>query len=324
MWRRLAAVSALFFLSPLVAEYLLGSLPMSMIAILPLMAMMYGSGALLIREVVRRTGRGWPSLVLLAVAYGFIEEGFVTQSLFNPNYLHLRLLDFGWAPALGTATPWVLFVVSIHTAWSISVPIALTESLFRADRDRKWLHPAGIAAFVLLFLAGAAAVAVFTYRQIPFMATPAQFGATAAIVLALIVAAFVMPRKAEGGTKTAPHPAILFVAALAAGSALMLVQHKGAADLHWSWQVCVALVVATEALFVAFMAIFTQGQTWSDLQRWALMAGGLGTYVWIGFPTDADLHGKADLPAHWGIAVAFVLLAAFAAWLSVRNPRSAT
>ena len=93
MWRRLPAVLSLFILSPLIAEYLLGSMPMSMIAILPVMAAMYGSGAVLIREVVRRTGRGWPSMILLAIAYGLIEEGFVTQSLFNPNYLHLRLLD---------------------------------------------------------------------------------------------------------------------------------------------------------------------------------------------------------------------------------------
>ncbi|MGZ3305306.1 MAG: hypothetical protein ACXU8U_05540, partial [Asticcacaulis sp.] len=136
---RLFAVLSLFFLSPLIAEYLLGSLPMSMIAILPLMAALYGSGALLIREIVRRTGRGWPSLILLATAYGLIEEGFVTQSLFNPNYLHLRLLDFGFIPALGTALPWLVFVISIHVIWSISVPIALAEALFRDRREEPWL-----------------------------------------------------------------------------------------------------------------------------------------------------------------------------------------
>ena len=135
MWRRLPAVLSLFVLSPLVAEYLLGSLPVAMIGILPVMALMYGSAAVLIREIARRAGRGWPSIALLACAYGFIEEGLVTQSLFNPNYLGLRLLDFGFIPALGTALPWLIYVISIHVVWSICVPIGLAESLFPAKRD---------------------------------------------------------------------------------------------------------------------------------------------------------------------------------------------
>jgi hypothetical protein len=98
-------VACLLFLSPLIGEYLVGSLPMSMLGLLPLMMAMYGAGALLIRETVRRRGGGWGSIVLLGAAYGLFEEGFVTQSLFNPNYLHLRLLDFGWIASLGTALP---------------------------------------------------------------------------------------------------------------------------------------------------------------------------------------------------------------------------
>jgi len=94
MLRRLLPVFSLWLLAPLVAEYLLGSLPVSLITILPLMAAMYGSAALLIREAARRSGGGWMTIALLGAAYGFVEEGFVTQSLFNPNYLHLRLLDF--------------------------------------------------------------------------------------------------------------------------------------------------------------------------------------------------------------------------------------
>ena len=105
MWRRLPAVRTLFVLSPLIAEYLLGSLPVAQIALLPVMALMYGSGAVLIREVVRRAGLGWPSMTLLACSYGFVEEGFVTQSLFNPKYLGLRLLDFGYIPAWEPACP---------------------------------------------------------------------------------------------------------------------------------------------------------------------------------------------------------------------------
>jgi len=318
MLRRLSAVLTLLFLTPLIAEYLLGSLPMSMIGILPLMAAMYGSGAILIREAVRRTGRGWPSMVLLATAYGLFEEGFVTQSLFNPNYLHLRLLDYGWLPALGTALPWLVFVVSIHVAWSICVPIGFTEALFRGQRETPWLKTVGLIVFTLLLLAGSGLIAVFTYKQVPFLATPAQFSVTGTAIIALIVAAFVWPKRTECGMQKAPHPAALFAAGFVAGSALQLFEHFGS-QWHWPWPAAVATMLGIEALFVAFMIVFTRGRAWSDTQRWAMMAGGLMVYAWCGFGTDIDLHGAPDLPAHVILAVAIVGLCGFAALRSLKR-----
>jgi hypothetical protein len=38
------------------------------IGALPLLALLYGSGAILIREVARRTGRGWPTILVLGLA----------------------------------------------------------------------------------------------------------------------------------------------------------------------------------------------------------------------------------------------------------------
>src|SRR3982751_3740926 len=187
-------VAGLLLLSPLIGEYLLGSLPTSMIALLPLMMAMYGAGAVLIREVVRARGGGWASIVLLATAYGLFEEGFVTQSLFNPNYLHLRLLDYGFLPALGTALPWAIFVIAIHVVWSITVPIALVESAFPSWRDRPWLGTPGRTWYALAFAAGCGMIAAFSYKQVPFMATPLQFGVTAALILALCVTAFKLPK----------------------------------------------------------------------------------------------------------------------------------
>jgi hypothetical protein len=259
-------------------------------------------------------GKGWPSIVLLATAYGFVEEGFVTQSLFNPNYLHLRLLDFGYIPMLGTALPWLIFVISIHVIWSISVPIGLTETLYSDKRLEPWLGPVSIPLFLLLFMAGSALIAVFTYKQVPFMAPMPQLIGNGIIVAALIAAALIWPKPKTTAGKPAPHPVVLFGAALLSGSGLMLVEHFGPALAHWPWTAGVALLLAFEVLFVGFMAIFTVGRSWTAVQRFALMAGGLLVYVWVGFLTDMELHGKADLPAHIGIAAAFVLLCGIAGW----------
>ncbi len=89
--KRLAPAIGLFFLAPLVAEFLLGDLPIKMLGTLVILAPMYGGGALLIREFARRTGKGWPTIFVLAFAYAVLEEAFTTQTLFNPNYLHLNL-----------------------------------------------------------------------------------------------------------------------------------------------------------------------------------------------------------------------------------------
>jgi hypothetical protein len=117
----------LVFVAPLVAEFLLGNLPIKLLPALIVLAPMYGGGALLIREVVRRTGRGWPSILLLGMAYGIFEEAFTTQSLFNPNYLKLNLglLTPAYIPSLGIGAWWTLWMLMVHGIWSISTPIAL-------------------------------------------------------------------------------------------------------------------------------------------------------------------------------------------------------
>jgi hypothetical protein len=313
MLRRLLPVVSLWLLSPLVAEYLLGSLPMSLIAILPLMAAMYGSAALLIREAAQRSGGGWVTIALLGIAYGFVEEGFITQSLFNPNYLHLRLLDFGYVPALGTGLPWLVFVVTIHAVWSIAVPIGFAEALFPGRRDESWLGAIGIGILSLLFLAGAAAVAMFTYKSLPFIASPGQFIGTGAIVALLIVAAFTWPRfRQPPADRVAPHPAVLFALPFAAGSGVMLIEHFGPALSGWPWPVGLAIFLTVEAAFVALMIVFTRGRQWRNSQRFALMAGGLAVYVVFGFLTDQELHGTGDLIFHTMLAVLIVMLAIFA------------
>jgi hypothetical protein len=291
-------VAALLFLSPLIGEYLLGSLPASMIALLPLMMAMYGAGAVLIREAVRATGGGWASIVLLATAYGLFEEGFVTQSLFNPDYLHLRLLDFGYLPALGTALPWAIFVVSIHVVWSITVPIALVESAFPAWRDRPWLGKPGRILCALAFALGCLLIGVFSHRQTPFMATPTQFGVTGALILVLCVTAFRLPRPDLVPATGVARGIVLGLASFVAGSSFMLAGRRAGPAWQLDWPLVVALALGIEALFLAFIFAQTRRGRWSEPRRFATAAGAFLVYAWIGFQTDLTLHGRADLAGH--------------------------
>jgi hypothetical protein len=307
-----APAASLFVLSPLIAEYLLGSLPMRLIGLLPIMAAMYGSGALLIREVARRTVRGWRTIAMLGLAFGIVEEGLLDQSLFNRNYLHLRLLDYGYLPALGTALPWLVFVLAIHVVWSIAVPIGFAECLFPARRERRWLGRGALVVVGLIYLGGSAMVAVSTYHMTGFVASPRQLaGATMAAAIAIAVA-FALPR-ASPATDKRPAPAawVMFAGSFFAGSALMGCRQIATTEA-WPWPACVAGQLMAGAAFLALVARGALAPRATGRVRFALVAAGLAVYGVFGIQTDRMLHGAADLPAHVGLMLAISIAAAVA------------
>jgi hypothetical protein len=144
-----------------------------------LLAPMYGGGALLIREVTRRAGRGVPTMLLLGVAYGLLEEGIATQSLFNPHYAGADLLHVGYIPWLGIAVPWTLYVLTLHAVGSTTVPIVMAELCTPRRRTAPWLGRPGLGVAAILFVVGvaghtlaAAAAALLTYAWHAFPETP--------------------------------------------------------------------------------------------------------------------------------------------------------
>ncbi|PGK86912.1 hypothetical protein CN911_30130, partial [Bacillus thuringiensis] len=92
---------------------------------------------------IRRRGYGWPTMILMGLAYGILEEGLITQSLFNPSYANANLLSNAPIPELGISAWWTLFVLTLHTVWSTSVPIALIESFIPNRKTTPWLGKIG-------------------------------------------------------------------------------------------------------------------------------------------------------------------------------------
>jgi hypothetical protein len=99
--KRAVPVAALLLLAPWVGEFLLGNISVRRFPALMILALLYGCGALLVREVTRRTRRGWPTILLLGAAYGIIEAGIVDQSLFNPSFQGWNFQAVTPVPALG-------------------------------------------------------------------------------------------------------------------------------------------------------------------------------------------------------------------------------
>ena len=218
--RRRRLVAALFVAAPLVAEFVSGNLPIIYVWLLVIYAPLYGGAAVLIRELGRRSARPWPVIATFGLAYGVVEESFVSFSLFNPEYADLALLEFGWIPALGIGAWWSVFVVVLHAVWSICVPVVLVESFAGDLADRPWLSRRGMAGAAVAFVLGAAAAVAVTISEDSFLPSGGQLvGATLTVAVLIAVATLLARRPVRSrrsATEPAPSPgAVAIVAALA-------------------------------------------------------------------------------------------------------------
>ncbi|HEY1676832.1 MAG TPA: hypothetical protein VGG04_03940 [Candidatus Sulfotelmatobacter sp.] len=292
MIRRIAPALALYFLAPLVSEFLLGDFPVTKLGIILILAPMYGGGALLIREIARRTGGGWPMMITLALAYGIFEEAFTTQTLFNPNYLglNLHLLDSAFIPALGIGAWWTVFVLTLHTVWSVSVSIGLTEALVPERAAEPWLRKLGLAIVSILFVAVAIMMTKFSIKSDHnhFIATKEQFVWSAVLVAVVGAAAFFVPRSGRKDSVPAPNPWVAGFAALLLSS-LFEVTPPG-----WGWG-AVACYLALDTVAIVTFSIWSRRSGWNSLHRLALAGGAALTYAWHAFFQAPVTGGTAML-----------------------------
>ena len=301
--KKISAAVTLLFMAPFVAEYLLGDLPLKLLPVMLLMAPMYGGGAILIREVTRRMGRGWPTMLGLGLAYMLIEEGLVTQSLFNHDYLkmHMHLLDPAYLPALGIGAWWTLLMVNLHVFWSMGVSIALVEALYPAEADAPWMGFIGDSVVGVFFVLGTLANFGIGLKQNQFEASHAQVGSVVALFLLVVAGTLVMPRgHAERPAGTVPSPWITGLGALLLGLGVTL------APSRWGWG-AVSVMVLLDVAFLTGVWMLSRRVGWGALHTLSLAAGGAMAYGVHSF-TERPLVAGALLWARISNAV-FVLIA---------------
>ena len=322
--RSVLAAVILFFVAPLVAEFLLGDFPATWLPLLIILAPMYGGGAILIRELTRRTGRGWPTILLLGVAYAIVEEAFTTQTLFNPDIygMHMHLLSHGWIPALGIGAWWTLFMLNVHAFWSIGVSIALTEGLFPSRSRSPWQGNVGLSVAAALFAIGVVYNTWYTFHHDPFRASAAQFIVSAALVGVFAAAAFLIPPASSGRPDStrellpAPPAFITGVAAFLLGAAIML------SPILWKWNWATpAFMLAVDLFFLVGLGLFSHRSAWTPLHTLSIGAGGALLYGAHAFMQPPIVHctkGVA-LASH----VLFMVLALAVVTIGAYRTRSA-
>ncbi|MEV6844744.1 hypothetical protein [Actinoplanes sp. NPDC051411] len=267
-------VLGLFLLAPLVGEYLLGNVTIRDVGGLILLAPLYGGGALLIREATRRTGKGWPTILALGLAYGLVEAGVIDGSLFSVDYEGVDY-DAVRVPFLGVSAFYGLQFVINHAVWSIGIPILLTETLTRRHRTTPWLGRIGLAVAAVVYLAAGLLIRYDSLRSGEYHVTWAQSAGVVVVALALIALAFALPGPSpRGSARWVARPWLVGVAAFVLSSAYLV--------LPATWR-GVALTVKIVILAAWLITWLSRRAGWQSRHQVALAAGALMTYAWAGF-----------------------------------------
>jgi hypothetical protein len=166
----------LFLLAPVCGELLSSSAPpvefFNPLTLITL-CLLYGGGAVLVRELAFRWGKGWVSILILGAAYGIIEEGLMVKSFFDPGWMDIGILG-SYGRWLGVNWVWTIELIIYHAIISIGIPILITNLLFPAQKDTPWVGKRGLIWIFVLFLLDVAFgfLAMTTYRPpvVPYLA----------------------------------------------------------------------------------------------------------------------------------------------------------
>ncbi|MGW5363172.1 hypothetical protein [Actinopolymorpha pittospori] len=321
---RFGAAAGLFFLAPVTAEYLIGydenvGRFLALLAGLAILGPLYGGAALIIREVARRSGWGWPSLLLLAAAFGVFQAGLVDQSLFNTSYRDIDYWDDmlrpTFVPALGVSAYHLMTFVVGHVVWSIGAPIAVVESLVPARRSTPWLGRIGLTLAGVLYLAASLLIFADHVKSERFLASAPQLAGAGVAVLALIWAAVLLGRRRSRppvGPRRAPRPLLVGLLALTAAGGTQL--------LPPSW-VGVAIGVLVAAAVVLAVGRWSRRAGWRPAHVLALAGGAVMANAVFGFLVQP--FGEPSLALKLAhnvvLAVGMFALLTLAAWAVRRS-----
>ena len=292
----------LFFAAPAVGELLCGNTPplrfFNPLALL-FLAALYGGGAIIIREITLRWGKGWPTILALGAAYAAVEEGLLVKSYFNPEGPAAFLKDYGWWG--GVNWPWVTDMTLYHGVHSIAVSILLVELLFPQRRGDRWTK--GWMLIVLGVLLAADVLIGFLLFGAedrpggpPFRPPVGPYLATAAAVAVLVLVARYLPsgiRASGPDTPPAARPIWFWLTGFAGAFAFMLNMF---AMPHIVPPAAQVLIGAALACMVGWLLwrMSRGGAAWTDRQRLAVIAGDFCIFI-LFLPIVEHNRGAAKL-----------------------------
>ncbi|WP_193106044.1 hypothetical protein [Brachybacterium sp. FME24] len=272
-------------------------------------AALYGAPALLARDLARRLGWGWPSLLAMCAALGVVQACLIDQSLFSADYGGYA----GWKEsreptliaALGISGDNAYSFLVGHMIFSFAAPVALAEAWAPARVRTPWLGRLGTILAGLAYLAAAALIAGDPESRSGSM--PQLLGATG-VVLALLLLAVVtgryraQVRADDAAGRTAPP----IVAVIAAGLVAGLIPDF----MPPTWPGVVGAATVTSVLGIA-MLLASRRWTWTPRHAAAVGLGLLlerGLLAFTYYPLLGEVGAGAKY-AHNAVMLLAVLLA---------------
>jgi hypothetical protein len=271
----------LYVLAPIFAEVFSSSTPLNEflnpLAFIPLM-MLYGSGALLIRELVIRWRKGWFSLLLLGMAFGIYEEGVMVRSFFDPHWMDLGALGV-YGRVAGVNWVWTEQLILFHALISIAASIAFVEILLPEQRSKPWLNSAWIRGFhwVSLLLMIPVGKLMNAYDAPDVWIALSWLGILLLIGAARLLPARLLPPRPEA---TPPRPRWFFLAGFTGVFLHFVLVSLGAEASLYPFQIAMFLVVLNAlAMLWLILRWSGNGSRWDDRHRLALIEGGLSFFL---------------------------------------------
>jgi hypothetical protein len=271
--------------------------------------MVWGCGALLIREAVRRWQGGWLSALSLGLALSVAEEFIIQQTSLAPlNWMGVTSAN---GRAWGVNWFYFLFMLGYESVWIVLIPIQITELIFPAHKDKPWLRVRGLVISSVVFLIGSY-IAWFlwiknarpnVFHMPDYHPAPVTIILGLLAIVALIFAGYALRtvRSIEPNpARSAPRPWLVFIASLV---------------MVFPWYFMMALLfipkeipllppmIAELAWAIVVIYLIKRWATatgWNNMHRWSLtfgalifcmVAGFLGSNLWL----RIDLIGKMIL-----------------------------
>lgn len=290
------AIWTLLVLAPVVCEVLSGSTRLSFLFVLIPEVMVWGCGALLCRELVRRWQAGGPSLLLLGLALSVAEEFIIQQTSIAP--LPFVGANAAYGRFAGVNSLYFLFMLGFESVWVVLVPVEVTELLFPKFRRQPWLRKRGLIATCAVFLIGCR-IAWYEWPQqarvklpnvMPYTPSWGMLGLGFLVIALLIAAAYCVREWGHAGQTESRKPAnpwLLGCAATVLSAAWWVLLTLIFVPTHG---VPVSLPLAGGCIWAlltfALILRWSLAKGWSETHGWALSFGAiLGTVAATSYST---------------------------------------
>jgi len=318
-WQTVGPITTLIVLSPVLTELLMGKMHLSNLWLLIPEMSVYGTAALLIREMTRRLRRNWGTMLVLGLAFAILEECVILQTSLTPQFFPPAFQDnFGWA--FGVQWIYLTALLWYESVYAIVLPIYLTEMLFPARRESLWLDNRGLFITAGIFVLASigvwqlwARVGLQQYGPSTYQVSPLYI--IAALIVSILIIVRILLRGSpshtlEKANRHAPRPWLVWLMAFGFGLVwfylIALAFVPASTTNNASPLIPIGIALAWIGTGLIVLRHISSAVDWGDRQRLALIFGAS-----VASMLGGVLFVLADQPIDIASKFAFDLIAIF-------------